>query len=460
VKEEVKKTKERDLLHGPLARSMAAYALPAALTGILQQMFNAADVAVVGRFVGTEAMAAVGTDSPLVSLLINFFTGLSLGTTVVIATAIGRGDEKKVHHGVHTSFLLALSAGGLAALIGEVLIEPLIRAMDVPSEVFSMAVLYMRIYLAGQPVIVLYNFLSAVFRSAGDTEDPLSALVVSGVINVGLNIFFVAGIGMDVDGVALATVISNAVSSALLIILLIRNKSDIRLRWKEMKMDQGVMKEILKIGLPSGVQGMIFSIANIIIQTAINSLGTVIMAASSAAFNVEAIAYYVLSAFGQACTTFVGQNNGAGNRKRCVRCLYDALGLDFVFTGAVCAVLLIFGRPILSFFNENPDVISYGYVRLEIIFFSYIFSIIQEVLSGYLRGYGISTLPALISVAGICGVRIFWIFTVFRIVPDFHTIMYAYPVSNAVTASVLAIAVMRYHKHRNENTLNEMKVGE
>jgi putative MATE family efflux protein len=445
--------KERDLIHGPLASGIAAYALPVALTGILQQLFNAADVAVVGRFVGTEAMAAVGTDSPLVALLINFFTGLSLGATVVIATALGEGNEERVHRGVHTSLLLSLIAGVLAAIIGEIGIMPIVGMMDVPQEVFSMAVQYMRIYLAGMPVIVLYNFLSAVFRSAGDTEDPLLALIVSGGINVILNIFFVAGVGMDVDGVALATVISNAISSVLLIFLLIKSHSEIRLRRKDMKIDQTVMKDILKIGVPSGIQGMIFSIANIIIQTAINSLGTVVMAASSAAFNVEACAYYVVNAFGQACTTFVGQNNGAGNRKRCVRCLYDALGLDFVFTGAVCAILLIFGRQILSLFNENPDVITYGYLRLEIIFFSFLFSIVQEVLSGYLRGYGISALPALISVIGICGVRILWIFSIFRRFPSLRTIMIAYPVSNAITAAVLVAAVLRFHKHRNENRM-------
>lgn len=401
-----KMKKERDLIHGPIAGNMVAYALPVALTGILQQMFNAADVAVVGRFVGTGAMAAVGTDSPLVALLINFFAGLSLGATVVIATAIGKGDREKVHRGVHTALLLSLIAGVLAAVVGEIIAMPLIRLMDVPGEVFSMAVLYMRIYLAGLPVIVLYNFLSAIFRSAGDTQEPLLTLIVSGFINVFLNIFFVAGLGMTVDGVALATVISNAISSVLLIILLIRTQSDIRLRLQDLRIDMVSMREILRIGVPSGIQGMIFSVANIIIQTAINSLGTVIMAASSAAFNVEACAYYVVNAFGQACTTFVGQNNGAGYHKRCVRCLYDAMGLDFLFSGAFCAILLIFGRQILALFNENPDVISYGYLRLGIIFFSFIFAIVQEVLSGYLRGYGVSALPALISVVGICGVRI------------------------------------------------------
>ena len=438
--------KERDLIHGPIAKNMTAYALPVALTGILQQMFNAADVAVVGRFVGTEAMAAVGTDSPLVALLINFFTGLSLGATVVIATAIGRGDAESVHRGVHTSLLLSLITGVLAAVAGEIVVVPLIRLMDVPQEVFSMAVLYMRIYLAGLPVIVLYNFLSAVFRSAGNTEEPLLTLIVSGVINVFLNIFFVAAMGMNVDGVALATVISNAISSVLLIILLLRTQSVIRLRFRELKLDAASTKALLRIGVPSGIQGMIFSIANIIIQTAINSLGMVIMAASSAAFNVEACAYYVVNAFGQACTTFVGQNNGAGNKKRCVRCMYDAMGLDFLFSGVFCAVLLIFGRQILSLFNENADVIAFGYLRIEIIFFSFIFSIIQEVLSGYLRGYGISALPALISVVGICGVRILWIFSVFRKYPTFHMIMFAYPVSNAVTAVVLIITVLWFHR--------------
>lgn len=446
--EEGKMKKERDLVHGPIAQNMTFYALPVALTGILQQMFNAADVAVVGRFVGTGAMAAVGTDSPLVALLINFFTGLSLGATVVIATAIGRGDTKKIHQSVHTSLLLSLIAGVIAAVIGEILVVPLISMMDVPAEVFSMAVLYMRIYLAGLPVIVLYNFLSAIFRSAGDTGEPLLTLIVSGLVNVVLNIFFVAGLGMTVDGVALATVISNAISSVLLIVLLVRNKSEIRLRRKDLKIDPASMRQILQIGVPSGIQGMIFSIANIIIQTAINSLGTVVMAASSAAFNVEACAYYVVNAFGQACTTFVGQNNGAGDQKRCVRSLVDALGLDYLFSGIFCAVLLLFGRQILSLFNEDPDVISYGYLRLEIIFFSFIFSIVQEVLSGYLRGYGVSALPALISVVGICGVRILWIFTVFRSIPTFQSILLSYPVSNGVTAVVLIFTVLWYHRHR------------
>lgn len=438
--------KQIDMIHGPLKKSVLLYALPVAATAILQQLFNAADIAVVGRFVGTEAMAAVGTDSPLVNLLVNFFVGLSLGSTVVIATAIGRKDEESVHRAVHTSILLSLLVGTAAALITELLLVPMIRMMSVPEEVFDMAVLYMRIYLAGQPVIVLYDFLSAIFRSAGDTRDPLIALVVSGLINVVLNIFFVAGCGMTVDGVSIATVISNAIASMILLAMLAGSKMQIRLRRRELRIDRRTLTDILKIGLPSGIQGMIFAVANIIIQTSINSLGTTVMAASSAAFNVEAVAYYVLNSFGQACTTFTGQNHGARERKRCTDSLRACLLLGAICTGILCVMILASGHAVLSLFNTDPDVIRDGYLRLEVIFFSYIFSLGQEVFSGYLRGFGISTLPAAVSIVGICGVRILWMNTVFRLSPSFRTILLAYPVSNFVTAFILFLAVLRLEK--------------
>ena len=276
-----------DMLNGSLADKILLYALPLAATGILQQLFNAADIAVVGQFAGKEAMAAVGSNSPLIGLLINLFVGISLGTNVVIATAIGQKKTDIVNKAVHTSILVAIAGGIFLTVIGEILAAPVITLLGVPDDVYSMALLYLRVYLCGMPVILLYNFEASIFRSIGNTRMPLLALIAGGVINVTLNLFFVVILHMTVNGVALATVISNFVSSLILFIKLRHTDAVIRVRKEEFGIDRQTLKRILHIGVPSGLQGMVFSLANIIIQSAINSLGTVVMAASSAAFNLE-----------------------------------------------------------------------------------------------------------------------------------------------------------------------------
>lgn len=438
--------KEIDILHGSLPVGIMRFAFPLAATGILQQLFNAADVAVVGQFAGKEAMAAVGSNSPLVGLLVNLFIGISLGTTVVIANAIGRKDEEDVHKAVHTSILVAVIGGILMAIIGEILAEPVIGMLSVPDEVFDMAVLYFRVYLLGLPVIVLYNFEAAIFRSRGDTKTPLIALVISGVVNVGLNLFFVVVVGMTVEGVALATAIANGISSVYLLVALVKTDKVIRVRKEEFRIDVDVLKRILMLGVPAGVQGMVFSIANIVVQSAVNSLGTVVMAASSAAFNIEIFAYYVINAFGQGCTTFVGQNTGAGNRVRCRQSLKWSLLLCMIFSAAFICIILFAGRWLLSLFNGDTEIIETGYLRIQIIYFAYGFSVFQEVLSGYLRGRGVSLLPAACSVVGICGTRIFWVYTIFQAHHTFRVLLYCYPVSLAMTALFIFIATLVYEK--------------
>ncbi|MCR5762910.1 MAG: MATE family efflux transporter [Treponema sp.] len=433
----LKKSHNVDMLNGNLILNLIKFTLPLAFTGILQQLFNAADVAVVGQFAGKEAMAAVGSNSPVIGLLVGMFLGLSLGTNVVIAYSVGQNNVMRIQKAVHTSIVVSVFGGIVLAALGEFLAQPVVSLMGVPEEVSEMALLYLRIYLLGLPVIFLYNFESAIFRSRGNTKLPLISLIVSGIINVLLNLAFVVIFDMGVAGVAWATVISNVVSSLLLLIFLVKTEDKIKVSFKNLCVDASVLGKILKVGVPSGIQSMVFSLSNIIIQSAINSLGTTVMAASSAAFNLEVFAFYILNSYGQSCTTFVGQNFGAGKHERCTKVLKDCLLLNFSSTAAMCTLILIFGKYFLSIFNTDPDVISVGMIRLEYIFFAYVFSFAQEVLSGYLRGFGISTIPAVASVIGICGTRLIWIFTIFKRIPTFGVIMQVYPVSLGITALVM-----------------------
>ena len=368
-------TKQRhmDMLNGPLWSTLPRYALPVAATGILGQLFNAADVAVVGNFTGelrTVAVAAVGANSPVIGLLLNLFIGIALGANVVIANAIGRGDRETVHRAVHTSIVTALVGGVLVALFGQLIAGGLMGLLNVPEDVYPLALSYLRIYLLGMPVILLYNFEAAIFRSIGDTKMPLAALTVSGILNVILNLFFV-----------IATVLSNAVSSVLLLRRLLHGDL-VRVELRELRIDRNAFNKIMRIGLPAGIQTAIFSLSNIIIQSAINSLGTVVMAASSAAFNIEIIAYDVLNSFSQACTTFVGQNYGAGKIDRCKKTMFLCLIEDFIASAVAIALVLLTGKYILAIFNSDPEVIAIGYTRLLFLFGSYIFTLTYEILSG------------------------------------------------------------------------------
>lgn len=438
---------QMDMLHGSIWNKIVRYAIPVAATGILEQLFNASDLAIVGNFTGevkTVAVAAVGANSPIIGLILNFFIGIALGANVVIANAIGGNDEHTIHKAVHTSVIMAVIGGILTTIFGELLIGYLLQMLHVPQEVFPYALMYIRIYLLGMPVILLYNFEAAIFRSIGETKIPLQALAVSGVLNVLLNLFFVIVLNMTVNGVAIATVLANVVSSVILLIRLVRMDSIVRIDRKELKFDRYIFMKIMRIGLPAGIQTAVFAVANIVIQSAINSLGTIVMAASSAALNIEICVYDILNSFSQACTTFVGQNFGAGQLKRCRKILVLCILEDAIATAAMIIVVLVFGRNILSVFNNDPQVIEIGYTRLLIVFTAYTFSMLYENMSGYLRGFGISLIPAILTIIGVCGVRIIWIYTVFPARRTFETIMMAYPISLSTTALFIFVALMRY----------------
>ena len=440
-----------DMLNGSIWNKLPRYALPVAATGILGQLFNASDLAIVGNFTGSDstvAVAAVGANSPVIGLILNFFIGIALGANIVIAHAVGRGDEKTIRKAVNTSVLMALAGGIAIAVAGEFCIEALLRLLNIPEDVFPYALLYIKIYLLGMPAILLYNFEAAIFRSIGDTKTPLLVLAVSGLFNVALNLFFVIVLDMTVEGVAIATAVSNIVSAAILFVLLIKTDRSIHIDIRDIHFDKECFTKIIKIGLPAGLQSAVFAIANIVIQAAINSLGTVVIAASSAAFNIEIFAYYVLNSFSQACTTFVGQNYGAGQIKRCRKILLLCILEDALASATVIILVLLSGRLLLSIFSSDPQVIEIGYTRLLIILSAYTFSMLYENMSGYLRGFGDSLIPAVLTVIGVCAVRITWIYTVFQAYRTFTSILIAYPVSLSATALLIFTALMVYRPSR------------
>lgn len=446
MEKELKKQKF-DMLNGSIWNKLPVFALPIAATGILEQLFNASDIAIVGNFAQTDktaAVAAVGANSPIIGLILNLFIGIALGANVVIANAIGRDDKQTVQKAVHTSMVVSVIGGVLVAIIGELIAEPLLTVLNVPDDVLELALLYLRIYFLGMPVILLYNFEAAIFRSIGETKMPLIALTLSGILNVLLNLFFVIVLKMSVNGVATATVLANVVSAGILYIKLVKSDKYIKVEFKKLRIDGKVFAKIMQIGLPAGIQSAVFAVANIVIQGAINSLGTVVIAASSAAFNIEIIAYNVMNSFSQACTTFVGQNFGANKIDRCKKTLFLCLIEDAIASGTAILIVLITGKFLLSIFNNNPEVIEIGYTRLVIIFIAYIFSMLYEVMSGYLRGFGFSLVPAILTTVGVCVLRIIWINTVFPANRTFVTIMTAYPVSLATTAVLIFIALIIY----------------
>lgn len=453
--------KKINMTHGSLWDKILMIALPLAASGILQQLFNAADVAVVGQFVGKEAMAAVGANAPVVNILITMFTGISLGANVVISRYTGRKDKENAENAAHTAILVAVISGFFILVLGQCIARITLEMMSVPSDCLDMAVLYLRVYLCGMPVIFLYNFEAAIFQSQGDTKTPLMCLIISGIVNVILNLFFVIVIGMTVNGVALATVISNGISSMLLFAFLLKGKTPLTIEKQRFNIHAELLKEMLQIGLPAGLQGMVFSISNILIQSAVNSLGTDVVAGSSAAGNLEIIGYFVVNSFSQACTTIIGQNFGANQPERCHKTLMISLVESWIVGGTVSFLIIIFGKQLLRLFNSDPNVIAFGYQRL---FWILSFEVINgtiDIISGAMRGYGESLTPALIALVCICGVRIVYIFTYFASHRSFTTLMLAYPISWIITVIVISAAYLIMRKnglgYQQETTLKDFK---
>ena len=433
-----------DILHGSLWRNIPLFAFPVAITGILEQLSNLIDTLMIGHFSpdgGTLGMAAVGSSTPIASLLIMLFVGLSLGANVTIAHAVGAGNRDRANRCAHTAVTLSL-IGVVVTIVMELVSRPTLQCLNVPPEIFEDALIYLRIYLLGIPAILLFNFEAAIFRSVGITRMPLAALAISAALNVVLDGTFVAFLGWGAAGVALATVLCYIVSSGFLFTRLLKADETIRIVPSRLRIDRASIVKIVRIGLPAGVQGGVFSIANILIQTCINSLGSQVVAASSAALALEFVCYSLLNSFSQACTTFVGQNNGAKDLARCRKTLKVCLIED----GIVAITMILFvvwqGRTMLSIFSSDPAVLDIAYVRVCTIFPAYVFSMIYENMSGYLRGFGISLLPSVLTALGVCGARFFWVLVVFPASPTFATVMLAYPVSLGLTALLITGALL------------------
>lgn len=438
---------DKGLLTGNLWKAIPLFAFPVAATSILEQLSSLIATVVIGQVPGPEGtlgMAAVGANTPIMSLILNLFIGISLGTNVVIANAIGKGDQQTVTRAVHTSVLMSL-IGFAVVIIGEIYAEPLLAALSVPAETLPTAALFLRVYLLGMPSILLYNFEAAIFRSVGITRMPLQALMVSTVVNVGLDLVFVPVLHRGVAGLAAASAIAYTLSATTLFYRLTKTDSPVRLDPRKLRVDGAVLARIVRIGLPAGLQSAVFALANTIIQAGINSLGTEVMAASSAAMSLEYVFYNLLNSFSQACTTFVGQAFGARDIPRCKQVLKVCLAEDLVVAIATVTGVVFFGKSILAVFNSDPNVVSIGYIRVCTIFPAYIFSMCYENFSGYLRGFGISLAPAILTAFGICGIRFWWVFGVFPAHHDFQTIMLVYPISLCVTAILIVSSALAIH---------------
>ena len=443
VDKSIKNAAPKDLTRGSILDKVLLFAIPLAMTSMLQQLFNATDVAVVGKFASTEAMAAVGGNAPVVSLLVNVFTGLSVGANVIIARNIGAKNPQGARRAVSTAMVLPLLCGLFIAVFGNIIAAPIVGLLGVPEEVAPYSIMYLRIYFGGAPFILLYNFEAAIFRSNGNTRTPLVCLFAGGVLNVAANLFFVLVLHMDVDGVAVATVLSNAVSSILMLKQLLAEESLIHVDLRSLFIDMPSLGQIVRIGLPAALQSAVFSISNLCIQSAINSLGSDVMAASSAAFNIEIFIFFIINAFGQTLVTFVGQNHGAREYRRCREVVRKTLFVDWCITTAVSIIMIITAESLMGLFTDDPGIVALGALRIRILMYSETLNIFMDNLSGAMRGLGKSLIPALITLIGVCGTRITWVFTGFRIYHTFFSLMMLFPVSWGISALVIIIMYIR-----------------
>lgn len=427
---------EIDMTHGPLLGKIVKFAIPLALSGILQLLFNAADIVVVGRFAGSSALAAVGATGALINLIVTLFMGLSVGTNVLVAQYYGAGNRKDLSETVHTSILASLLFGVALIAVGILLARPVLEAMATPPDVLDQAVLYMRIYFIGMPGMMLYNFGAAVLRAVGDTQRPLYFLLLAGVVNVVLNLFFVITLHMGVAGVAAATSISQAVSAGLVLLCLVKADSIYRVELKRLCIKKDKLLQMAKIGLPAGIQGASFSISNVLIQSTINSFGSVAMAGNTAAANIEGFVSTGMDAFSQAAMSFTGQNVGAKKLHRVNRILALCLGLG-VSVGLVLGIGAYFGGPgLLSIYSGDPKVIAFGLRRMAIVCTCQCIGALMGNMVGVLRGLGASFVPMVITITFVCGFRVVWLYTAFAAVPTLEMLYASYPITWGLAALV------------------------
>ena len=418
-----------DMCHGPLFSKIVFFTLPLMMTNILQLLFHAADLIVIGQFAPGEALAAVGATNGLTVLVLNIFFGLGTGINVLVARYTGAKNPEKVSQNVHTAVAIALYWGVAMAIIGILISKPMLRLMATPENIIDKAALYMWIYCAGMPFVIFYNFGSAILRAVGDTKRPMLYMLIAGIVNVLLNLFFVLVFKMDVAGVALATKISNAVSAYLVYRVLRDTRDPIRFVWSKMKIHASALREMLKIGLPSAIQGACYSVSNITIQSSVNSFGWEAIAGNTAAQSLEGVVYVASSSLFYSAISFTGQNHGAKKYKRIIKSIFYCIICTVSVSLAAGLLFLAFARPLLNIYNSNQDVVEWGLIRLKILLSTYFLCGIMDAVSGSLRGLGHSIKPMFITLIGVCAFRVFWVFKVF---PDYRTmqsLVISYPIS-------------------------------
>ena len=427
---------ELDMLNGPVMPKLLTFAVPLMLSSVLQLTFNAADVIVVGKFEGDAALAAVGAPGPLINLLVNLFLGLSVGANVVVARCHGAGDARQTADSVHTSMLLSVLSGLAVGLLGFVMAGTFLRWMNTPADVWPLSTVYMRIYLLGMPANMIYNFGAAILRAVGDTRRPLMYLTVAGVVNVILNIVFVAGFGMGVAGVAWATITSQVISAILVTLCLVRTEGSIHLDLRKLRLNGGKVVDIAKIGLPAGLQGICFSLSNVIIQSTVNSFGTVITAGNTAASNIEGYIYVSMNSIYQAAITFVSQNVGAYRYDRISRITRASLAAVTGIGLGMGMILMLFMRVFFRIYTDDPEVIAAAAIRSSIIAPTYFLCGMMDVMVGVLRGMGASVTPMIVSVMGICVLRLMWIAFAYPLHPTLNMLYMSYPISWIITFTI------------------------
>lgn len=428
-----KKSYEIDMCNGPLLGKILIFYFPLMLSGVLQLLFNAADIVVVGRFAGSHALAAVGSTSALINLLVNVFIGLSVGANVLVARYYGAGLKKDLSEMVHTAVMTSLIGGCILVVLGIGLARPALELMGTPDDVIEHAILYMQIYFAGMPVTMAYNFGAAILRAVGDTKRPLYYLAAAGLVNVVLNLVFVICFSMGVAGVAIATVISQAISAFLVLRCLVKEESDYRLHIKELRIVPDKLKRMIQIGVPAGLQGALFSISNVLIQSSVNSFGSIAMAGNTAASNIEGFVYTSMNALYQTAISFTGQNYGASNYKRIGKILVICEALVVIVGLVLGNGAYLLGNKLLWLYTTDAAVIPYGILRLSIVSSTYFLCGMMDVIVGSLRGIGYSIMPMIVSLTGACLFRVVWIYTIFREFNSLRTLYISYPISWALT---------------------------
>lgn len=429
-----------DMLHGTLLDKIVLFALPLAASSVLQQLFNSVDIAVVGQFAGKEAMAAVGSNSSVINLVITLFVGLSVGANVVIANYIGQRNRLGIKRAVDTIAAVALISSAILLVLGIALARPILEYIDTPADIIDLSTLYLRIYFAGIPFIMVFNFGAAILRGKGDTQRPLYCLLVSGVLNALLNVVLVVVFQLGVAGVGIATVVANCVSAVMVVRILQTERNPYRLVVRRLRVHTAELVKMVRIGLPAGVQGMVFAVANVTIQSSINSFGSAAVAGSAAALNFEHFCYYIIASFAAAAVTFMGQNFAAGQKQRCRRIFFHSMWLSLVCCGVFNALFTWQEAFFVSLFNNDPAVCKFAYIRMEWVLLVQFIASSYEVAAGALRGLGYSSLPALLTVVGTCALRLWWVDVVVPSHHSFKWLMAVYPFSWVVTGTMVLAA--------------------